>query len=145
MENEIVRADKKHRRRVACWTGVGLLGGGVGLFVVWRSLADITAAAGENPSQAAEAAVVLVTVFGWIAAGSLIGAGLWSWRLARKIRRAGRYPPPGAKVVRDTPLRTGAKALTMADLAMGATAVCFLLGTVGVWGLCRWVIGLLAM
>ncbi len=145
MENEIVRADKKHRRRVACWTGVGFLGGSIALCMVWTSLAEITAAAGENPLEAADAAAGLVTVFGWVAAGSLIGAGLWHWRLARKIRRAGRYPPPGAKVVRDTPVRTGAKALFMADLAMATTALCFLLGTVGVWALCRWVIGLLAM
>ena len=42
--------------------------------------------------------------------GPLLVFASYMWHLGSRVRRAGRYPPPGFKVVRHTPVLTGAVA-----------------------------------
>jgi hypothetical protein len=49
-----------------------------------------------------------------LAVGPLLVLAAYSWRLGGRILRGGRYPPPGVRVVRDTPVVTGDAAVRMA-------------------------------
>jgi hypothetical protein len=53
----------------------------------------------------------------------LLALALYFWRWGGAIVRAGRFPPPGAEVVRDTPVRRGAAARRQGRLAQGFAAV----------------------
>ncbi len=46
----------------------------------------------------------------------MLGLAVWTGRFASEIKRAGRYPPPEAKLTRDTRIRTGASATAIARL-----------------------------
>ena len=46
----------------------------------------------------------------------LLGLALWIRRFAAKVNRAGRYPPPDARLTRDTRVRTGDAAGAIARL-----------------------------
>lgn len=88
----------------------------------------------EVDRPAAVAKVLLLTdavaVAGEI---GLLAAGLWCAALARRVARSEQFPPPGMKVIRNTPLRTGKKAKTMAMVAGLLAAVLILGGSAGMW------------
>ena len=75
------------------------------------------------------------TVLGWIGGLSFVGIGLWMFALGWRINRAGQYPPPGMKVIRDTPIRTGPQARTMANVLQLAAFVLITAGVVATWWL----------
>lgn len=78
----------------------------------------------RDPQRAAEILFALVAV-GF--SGPLLGLSVWIGRFAGKIRRAGRYPPPEAKLARDTRVRTGASALAFVRLHRILAAITALL------------------
>ena len=49
-------------------------------------------------------------------AAPLFGFGAFFWRYAGRVRAAARMPPPGEAVIRDTPVRTGSRAINAARL-----------------------------
>ena len=54
-----------------------------------------------------------------------LGGLAWFFaRLGYRVGRARRYPPPGTAVTRDTPVRTGDAALTIARLCYAGAAFC---------------------
>jgi hypothetical protein len=57
----------------------------------------------------------------------LFGLAIWLERFAGQIKRAGRYPPPEAKLTRDTRVRTGASALAFVRLHRTLAAIAALL------------------
>ncbi len=52
-----------------------------------------------------------------ITLGPLLGFAWYLWSLGRRTVRAGRYPPPGLRVTRDTPVLTGQAARRRGRLA----------------------------
>lgn len=143
MEHEIVPADKRQRRLTIVAVVLLFLGGLVGLAGLRWHLGRLEQLVEEHPRQAVEKALRLVGVFAWVGGLSFLGAGAWLWRLGRRINRAGRFPPPGMKVVRDTRVRTAAGARTVASLAEVAALVCVVAGTLGMWYVYRLAVTLL--
>ena len=136
MEYEIVPADKKHRSLARITAVLLTILGLLALGLLYGHLGKIEKRAEENPRAAEEAeqqVLRLAATALWVGGLSLVGMGAWFWRLGRRINRAGRFPPPGMKVIRDTRVRTGAEARTLANLAQAATLLCIVAGTVGMW------------
>jgi hypothetical protein len=66
----------------------------------------------------------------WAASLPVILLAAHLWRSGEHVRRAERYPPPGAKLVRDTPILTGSRARTRGT-ALQVLGVFLCLATVG--------------
>jgi hypothetical protein len=130
---EIIPADKKLRARAVVLAVVLTVLGLIAMVLLKMHLQAVERLAEDDLSAAIEKALRLTTAIAWIAGLSFVGMGLWLWRLGRRINRAGRFPPPGTKVINDTPVRTGAAARRVADLAQFAAFSCIVVGTVGMW------------
>jgi hypothetical protein len=65
-----------------------------------------------------------------LTAGPALAAAAYCWRLGRRIVRTGRFPPPGYRVVRDTPVVIGDAAARWGRLVQTLAAV---IGTAGVF------------
>lgn len=143
MEDEILPADKRHRRLVILAAIVLSFVGMLALVVLSRYLGEIKKLAREDLPAAEEKAIRLVRISLWIVGLGLVGMGGWFWRLGRRINLAGRFPPPGMKVVKETRVRTGAKARARANLAQAAALLCVVAGTVGMWYVYRLTVAVL--
>jgi len=87
------------------------------LLVVRRETAQINKLARDQRAAAVQRAQRLVIGVACCGVVGFVGMGVWFWRLGRRIRRADQFPPPGMKVVRETPIRTGAAAWRIAGVA----------------------------
>ena len=137
MDDEIIPADRKLRGRVLWWGGVATLGGLIVLAMVYRLL-DVP----EDPTDAVlqlavDRAIRLARVSAWVVGLSFVVMGLWFLRLGHLVRRSGRFPPPGMRVIKDTPVRTGTRARRIARLATVTGLASALFGAVAVWSLYR--------
>lgn len=114
VEREIVKADPVLRRQMLL---VLLLILAIGLFAfewVPAELATILAIARESPGEARARTVLLLGAL--IAPAVLLGmvAGVDTIRRAVSTFRTDRFPPPGMRVLRDTPVLRGRRARTLA-------------------------------
>ncbi len=121
-EREIQRADPGTRRLAIRVVALGALAG-----VAWiASLPELERALGawlaRDPARSAERARAVVAAIGLALALPLLLGALRAWRLGRRTLAAERFPPPGFKGVRDTPVRLGAEARRMGR-ALRAIAV----------------------
>lgn len=93
--------------------------GGVAL-LLWLAaeLGRIEKLSATDPDAAARRAATLLLGVTWACAGTALTAALLIFRISREIRRSGRYPPPGARLVRDTMVRTGAQAERIARVGI---------------------------
>ncbi len=70
----------------------------------------------------------------------LLAVGYWLYCLSQRVGRSGQFPPPGAKVLRDTPVLRGTDASNMCRrLRLSAylfSAMAFIL-TFGLWWIIR--------
>lgn len=130
---ETVPADAKQRRLALLAVMAIVLGGAIALWWLDRRLDVIDRLAEENVPAAADGALSLVVKALAVLGVSLVGMGLYLFRLGVQINRAGRFPPPGMKVIRNTVVRTGARAQLLANMALVASLLAMLAGTVGTW------------
>ena len=104
---EMQKADSAARRAALMMVGSGAVAG-----VVLISLGNLLRPAFEGwleadpRSRFRTVAVALVS----LTSGPLLVFASYMWHLGGRIRRAGRYPPLGFMIVRDTPVLTGAGA-----------------------------------
>jgi len=134
---EIIPADKRQRRLAMLAAVVVSVAGVAMIFVLRGYLGELEGLAKEHPHEAARKALRLTGIVAVVGGLSFVGAGWWLWRLGRRINLSGRFPPPGAKVVRDTRVRTGGQARAVANLAQLAAFGCIVAGTIGTWYLYR--------
>jgi hypothetical protein len=117
---DVIRADPLARRRALVAFGA-ILAAGAGA-VTWGLPA---AAAYLKQLPAADALRLLQ----WLAAAAflpMVPFGYFTWRHGQRILASGRFPPPGTRVIVDTPLLTGreargrGRALRMLAVALAA-------------------------
>lgn len=137
MEREIIRADRRLRILIVWIAAVLLVGGLVGLTALHRHFDRLQGLSEADYEVALRQVQRLTTVFCWVVGASFAGIGLWFGRLAWKVLRTDRYPPPGWKVVKDTPVRTGRDARRMAYLLLGGGILVAGLGVACAWYLHR--------
>ena len=133
VEREIVPADKRLRRWTILTAVLLTAAGLVVIGLLHGQLQAIEKQAAENLPAAKETAICLTTILAWSGGLGFVGMGAWLWWLGRRINRADRFPPPGMKVIKDTPVRTGVKARRLANLAQLTALLCVVVGTVGMW------------
>jgi hypothetical protein len=122
----VVRADPVLRRRVLIGCLAIVLIGVAAIDRLPASMHEIFRLARESPAAAERRARLLMllllgpmTVFGGVAGGATVSTAV-------RALRARRFPPPGARVLRDTPIVRGRTARVIASLALvlGVTLVC---------------------
>ena len=127
----ILKADPAMRRRTLAWLVLLVVTLGLTLFAVIRWIARVQALSAVDAKTAAHDLMWLTWCVAAIASLMALGMAAVLVRLSIEVRRAGQYPLPGARVLRDTPIRTGERAQRMAAvslvlavlLAMAAVAI----------------------
>jgi protein-S-isoprenylcysteine O-methyltransferase Ste14 len=119
---EIQRADAYYRKLAILALAALLLGGAVFLVQFESWIEDVR----SMPVEAARES--LTTVFSWsVGMGTVVIslAGCHSWWWGRRVRRALRFPPPDATVLRDTVVLEGQAAASRGRLLqfLGVTLI----------------------
>lgn len=107
---EIQRAEPDARRRAAT---LFLGAAAAGLLVIWFLQSRLPVLEGwlaENPAEATHRIRLLAALTGGIFAIPTLIFAAQFWKYGNQILRAGRFPPAGTRVVRDTPVVIGAQA-----------------------------------
>ena len=66
----------------------------------------------SEPAETAHRARLALYVSAIILSGPVIAFAIYLWRFGAKVLRAQRFPPPGYRVIRDTPVAGGPRAVT---------------------------------
>jgi hypothetical protein len=121
---EIVRADPRQRRLAILTVLATAIVGAVAIHWVlpWAIESIERAVRGGMPrSVVCKSTLGVLCAFAFLVAGF----GFWIARLGRSIVAAGRFPPPGQKVIRDTRVLTGraAEALGRTQTLLGTALI----------------------
>jgi hypothetical protein len=143
MEPEIVPADKRFRTLTLAAAALVFVAGALMLAVLSLELRDLRQASDEKLEDAIARAEQWTTVLAWTGGLSFVGVGAWLFVLGWRINRAGRYPLPRMKVIRDTRVRTGPQARALASVLQLAAFTSIAAGVVGIWWLHRIAVGVL--
>jgi len=123
---ELLRADPRLRRAAIAIVIAIAAAGGIALWALQRRLDGI-----HDPSPASMAQ--LLTAFVCLIGASVLmlaALGAYLWRCGKRVRAASLFPPPGAKVFRDTAVLRGAAAVRR-GLVLQALGLGFVLCCVG--------------
>ena len=126
----VLIADQRLRRRVLVLAIVLSVLGLAAIYALEQFLEDIQELAKESPEEAMEQFGAFLSVFLAVVSLSLILVSVWIARFSLKALQAEQFPPPGARVIRDTRIIYGAQARRKAipGLVLAAIlAVCSIL------------------
>ena len=135
--NEIQKADPAARRQVvlmivfATATGALLIAGFEHfreLFHEWLS---------SEPAETARRAKLAMYVSGFVVSAPVIAFAIYLWLLGARVLRAQQFPPPGFRVIRDTPVVGGHGAVNRGH-AMQVLAVCLGMSAALLWLFLWW-------
>ncbi len=98
------------RRWVLGWLLFGIVIGVLLIFSLKSWQVEFDLLSRNDPRKAAELIAKYLRWFAILNAFLMAGLALWLWRFSRKISVAGRFPPPGVPVIRDTVIKTGSAA-----------------------------------
>jgi hypothetical protein len=129
--DEIISADKGLRKK----TIILLIGIVLAVMIVGPYfsgyLADLRQEGVERPESAYPKMITLMKWFLGSAALGITLTGAYLLIIAFRSLKAGRYPPPGMKVIKDTRVKTGRQAKIMAYLLIfNSGAIILLIGLV---------------
>jgi len=137
MYETVIPADTRLRTQVIVWGTCTLVLGLACILYLNTYLDALTALHTAAPQLAAEQ---IQRLFFLLAIGIALLTGLLAGivsYLAVRVLKAGQYPPPGMRVIRDTKLKTGREAKFTAIIAMTLTALALLCG-IGLSGMLLW-------
>jgi hypothetical protein len=132
---EIQRADPRLRRIAGLLFVALVLACAVALLALQSWLSGVAQAARST------AQVQLLAAFGslvGISCLALLVLAIYLWRIAARVLAAQQFPPPGMRVVRDTPVLRGAAALRRGRIIQGIgglLVLCSLALAVAAWRL----------
>jgi len=115
---DIVKADPDARRRVIIAIVALTVVLAALLYLVVSRLETLKATSAVDPRAAIRQLSLLLWATAGLAAAMAAAMAAILARLALKVRRAERYPLPGALLLRDTPLRTGLEARRLASASL---------------------------
>jgi len=106
----ILPADPRARRRAIAWIVVLGISAAVAVLVSQSYLSSLADLAVASPELAVERVHTLLTRLAYVGGLSLFAMAVWIGGLSRQALAERRFPPSTAKMVRDTPVVTGAAA-----------------------------------
>ena len=126
----MVFADPEYRRKIQRWTVIAFCVAVPlfwGLTQYWDMVGRSVA---EDPAKTQILVSNLLWVFTTLFVSTGIGFGIYLWRLGRKIFASDQFPPPGVKVIKDTVIVSGSKAVIRGRIAqlMAAVFICLSAG-----------------
>lgn len=116
---EVQPADPGARRAALLWLGVAFVAGAILLWFLETSRPAVAAWLKEDPAQTATRARMLLGGLAIVTAGPAVGIGVWLLRLGARVMAAGRFPPPGLRMVQDTVVVAGDAARRRGRIAQG--------------------------
>lgn len=135
---EIEPADPRLRRRaIIALVAAGLIGA-TGIAMLQQWLDELARGRdATDPGTLGLMATALALTIG-IACASLLVLGFYLWRLGTRVHASMRFPPPGMRVLRDTPVVRGADAsrrARMLQILAGVLLLCAAGLTLATWRL----------
>jgi hypothetical protein len=118
---EVRRADPTARRAAALVLVVGTCIGALLLAALTRYRIPLSDWVLADRAQRIELVFVILTALGSL---PLLGLAVYLWSLGGKVVRAREFPPPGLRVVRDTAIVTGERAVLRGRLLKLLAIVC---------------------
>ena len=101
---EVQKADRKTRRTASAIVLVGALVGAALIAAADQLQPTLRTWVLQDPDVRMRVIILGLVL---LTTGPAIGMSVFLWSVGRRIARAGRYPPPGFGVWRDTPVVTG--------------------------------------
>ena len=125
------RADPTARRTVALLLVVGTCMGALLLVAFARYRIPLSDWMLADPGSSAQRVKMVLRVLVALLLAPLLALAAYLWSLGGKVVRAREFPPPGLRVIRDTPIVTGERAVSrgrlLKVLALGCCIACAVL------------------
>ena len=125
MNRDIIRADKKYRNKAL---GLLFLLGLLSILIIIWGLPSGMEYLRHLDHQTAFLIIDLVLVFIVL---SMVPLGIFLLRLSRKILKHECFPPPGMKVIKDTPIVRGKKAKIKGQIVLFISILFMIAGLCG--------------
>jgi hypothetical protein len=104
---EIQRANPTARRQAALLVAGGALSGALLIVVFERYRTPLRDWLVSEPEQMAHRLRLFFLLSAVFVSAPLFGLAAYLWSLSGKVMRTGQFPPPGQRLVRDTPILRG--------------------------------------
>jgi hypothetical protein len=120
MSPPIQPADPALRKLAIVALLLAMVLGAIAMLVFRHGLVEVR----QQPPAVAQA--WLLSSFAWVSGSAcalLSALGVYLWRVGARIRAVGRFPLPGARLLRDTPILHDAAALRRGKVCQGIAAV----------------------
>jgi len=101
------KADAGVRRQALVFVVVGALAGILLMVAVERYRLPLQDWLLSDPAQLARRLVLLARLAAALLSAPLLGFAIYLWSFGVRVMRMRRYPPPGCRVIRDTPILQG--------------------------------------
>ena len=118
------RADPTARRTVALLLVVGTCMGALLLVAFARYRIPLSDWILADPGSSAQRVKMVFRVLVALLLAPLLALAAYLWSLGGKVVRAREFPPPGLRVIRDTPIVTGERAVSRGRLLKVLTLGC---------------------
>lgn len=115
--SEVHKADPRAQRTAVVALISGLIVGALLIIVAPRLRPGLESWVREDPESRLQ---LVLAGLGFVAIAPLFGLAAYLWDVSRRTDRSGRYPPPGARLIKDTPVLTGGAAAQRARLVRTA-------------------------
>jgi len=121
--NEIQKADPDARRQAILVIVLGAALGGLLISGFEHFREPYSEWLASEPAETARRAKLAITISVFVLSAPAIVAAIYFWLLGAKVLRAQQFPPPGFRVIRDTPIVRGPAAVTRGHVIQ-VLAVC---------------------
>jgi len=138
---EIRRADPALRRLVVVAFVISTCVGALLIVAFERYRVPLSEWILADPGVAAQRLTTIFRLLVALVLGPLLAFAAYLWSVANKVVQAREFPPPGLRVIRDTPIITGEPAASrgriLKVLAYGCCVACVVLGLL-FWRVSAW-------
>jgi hypothetical protein len=107
---ELQEADPRAARRAVALVAASALLGAAAVLLWGQRRPDVERWILEDPAHTTERVRWALALLGFAGGLPMAAFAAYFWHLGSSVLRAGRFPPPGVSVVRDTWVRTGPEA-----------------------------------